>query len=490
LALVGLAFFASCGTAAAGTNVSFNRAWGWGVLDGISKFETCTTTCQAGSLGGGAGEFNAPLDVVAGGAGRLFVADAFNYRVAEFSLSGGPIKAWGWGVKDGASKFETCTTPCQAGISGGGAGQLGDAAAVAVDSSGHLYVADADSNRIDEFSSTTGVFLKAWGWGVKDGASKFETCTTSCQAGIFGGAAGEFNVPTGVATDRLGHVFIADVNNNRIDEFSSTTGAFLKAWGWGVKDGASKFETCTTSCQAGIPGGGAGQLAAPENLAAGNAGHLLVADIGNNRIDEFSSITGVFLKAWGWGVKDGADKFETCTTSCLAGIASGGAGQLNSPTGVGTDSIGHVFVADEGNDRIDEYSSTGAFISAFGWGVKDGASRFETCTSLCQTGIRGGGAGQFDNPYGVRTDGSGRVYVADESNNRIDKFTPPLCVVPKLKGETLAAANTALKKAQCALGKVTKKTSAGPAGIVLSQKPTAGTHLPAGSKVAVVVSKR
>jgi hypothetical protein len=190
-------------------------------------------------------------------------------------------------------------------------------------------------------------------------------------------------------------------------------------------------------------------------------------------------------------VKDGASKFETCTnsTSCRGGLGGGGAGQLNSPTGVGTDSVGHVFVADDGNDRIDEYSSTGAFISAFGWGVKDNANKFETCTSSCQTGIRGAGAGEFNNPYGVRTDGSGRVYVADESNDRIDKFTPPLCVVPKLKGKTLTAAETALNKAQCALGNVTKKTSAGPVGIVLSQKPKAGTDLPSGSKVAVVVSK-
>jgi hypothetical protein len=35
-------------------------------------------------------------------------------------------------------------------------------------------------------------------------------------------------------------------------------------------------------------------------------------------------------------------------------------------------------------------ASAGAFINAYGWGVSDGASQFETCTSTFQTGIAGG----------------------------------------------------------------------------------------------------
>ena len=47
-------------TAAASANVSFTRAYGWGVADGASKFETCTTTCLGGIGGGGAGEVREP----------------------------------------------------------------------------------------------------------------------------------------------------------------------------------------------------------------------------------------------------------------------------------------------------------------------------------------------------------------------------------------------------------------------------------------------
>src|SRR5436305_13023410 len=89
---------------------------------------------------------------------------------------------------------------------------------------------------------------------------------------------------------------------------------------------------------------------------------------------------GAFVKAYGWGVSDGASKFEICTSTCQAGQAGGGAGQLYSPTGVATDPSGDVYVAELVNHRLDEFSAAGAFVKAYGWGVSDGASRFETCT--------------------------------------------------------------------------------------------------------------
>ena len=178
----------------------------------------------------------------------------------------------------------------------------------------------------------------------------------------------------------------------------------------------------TSTCQAGIAGGGAGQLGDPDGVATDSSGDVYVADNGNNRIDEFSA-AGAFIKAYGWGVSDGASQFETCTSTCQAGIAGGGAGQLYDPDGVATDSSGDVYVADTRQQRIDEFSAAGAFIKAYGWGVSDGASQFETCTSTCQAGIGGGGAGELDDPDGVATDSSGDVYVADVDNERIDEFS-------------------------------------------------------------------
>jgi hypothetical protein len=263
----------------------------------MSQFETCTTTCQTGIAGGGAGQLNnafgiVPIGVATDSSGDVYVADTDNDRIDEFSAAGAFIKAYGWGVADGMSQFETYTTTCQAGIypestaDGGGAGQLDYPIGIATDPSGDVYVGDSENNRIDEFSAA-GAFIKAYGWGVSDGASQFETCTITCQTGIAG--AGGLYGPAGVATDSSGDVYVADVGNNRIDEFSPA-GAFIEAYGWGVADGMSQFETCTTTCRAGSHGGGAGQFYVPDGVATDSSGDVYVTDYYNNRIDEFSAV--------------------------------------------------------------------------------------------------------------------------------------------------------------------------------------------------------
>jgi hypothetical protein len=135
-----------------------------------------------------------------------------------------------------------------------------------------------------------------------------------------------------------------------------------------------------------------------------------------------------FTKAYGWGVLDGASQFETCTSTCQVGREGGGAGQLDYPEGIATDPSGDVYDADYASNRIDEFSAAGAFIKAYGWGVSDGASQFEICTSTCLPGISGAGfgqdgAGQFDHVTGVATDSSGDVYVADSADDRIEELS-------------------------------------------------------------------
>ena len=64
------------------------------------------------------------------------------------------------------------------------------------------------------------------------------------------------------------------------------------------------------------------------------------------------------------------------------------------------------------------------------------------------------------------------------------------CVVPKLKGTRLAAATRALKKAHCAVGHVTKRTSSTVRkGRVISSRPPASSRHKAGTKIALIVSR-
>jgi hypothetical protein len=66
----------------------------------------------------------------------------------------------------------------------------------------------------------------------------------------------------------------------------------------------------------------------------------------------------------------------------------------------------------------------------------------------------------------------------------------PECVVPKLDGKTLKAARKIVAKADCKLGRVTKKGAPGKRAKVVKQTPTAGTSRASGSKVNVVLWRR
>ncbi|MCK4734430.1 MAG: 6-bladed beta-propeller, partial [Methanophagales archaeon] len=84
------------------------------------------------------------------------------------------------------------------------------------------------------------------------------------------------------------------------------------------------------------------------------------------------------------------------------GIEGSGDGEFQCPYGIAVDSSGNVFVADEGNTRIQKFDSDGHFIIKWG--------------------SRGTGDGEFFWPHGIAVDSSGNVYVADANNNRIQKF--------------------------------------------------------------------
>ena len=92
---------------------------------------------------------------------------------------------------------------------------------------------------------------------------------------------------------------------------------------------------------------------------------------------------------------------------------------------------------------------------------------------------------------GAKRKAGAKVYltVSSGKNGTGKGSTKKSCKVPAVKGKTLAAAKKALKKANCAVGKVTKKASSTVAkGKVISTKPGAGTKHKAGTKVALTVS--
>jgi hypothetical protein len=111
------------------------------------------------------------------------------------------------------------------------------------------------------------------------------------------------------------------------------------------------------------------------------------------------------------------------------GSAGSEAGQLQlaANSGVAVNNTTHdVYVADTNNLRVDEFSATGTFVRAWGFGVGGGIG-FEACTLACQAGKAGSGPGQFTTPTFIAVDNSGGasagdVYVADTGDNLVQKF--------------------------------------------------------------------
>ncbi len=84
------------------------------------------------------------------------------------------------------------------------------------------------------------------------------------------------------------------------------------------------------------------------------------------------------------------------------GAAGKGNGQLSGPFGFAVDSKGNVWVADTGNDRIEEFNSKHEYVSQFG--------------------TEGTAGRQFKEPKAIAVTASGTIFVVDSANNRIQKF--------------------------------------------------------------------
>jgi len=405
---------------------------GWGEPENnrVQKFTADGTyLTQWGYRGSGDGQFNTPSGIAVDGRGNVYVADTFNDRIQKFTADGVFLAKWG-----------SC---------GSGNGQFRWPNGIAVDGSGNIFVVDFSNDRIQTFASD-GTFLAKWGspdrgfsypagiaadgignvYVVNRRDDRIQKFTVDgaflTQWGSRGSEVGQFRSPEGIAVDGSWNVYVVDGSNHRIQKFTSH-GAFLTAWGelgsgegqfhWPediAVDGSGNVYVVdrvnhriqkftgdgTFLTQWGSRGGEEGLFYNPEGIALDGSGNVYVADTWNNRIQKFTG-DGTFLTQWGtqWG---------------SPGI---GDGQFNSPRGIAVDGSWNVYVVDSHNDRIQKFTSDGAFLTA--WGEL------------------GSGEGQFRWPADVEVDGSGNVYVADEDNNRIQKFAPDYPAVDAVHGLAL-----------------------------------------------------
>jgi YD repeat-containing protein len=298
------------------------------------------------------------------------------------------------------------------------------------------------------YGTTTGDLRTGRVLSVMRPSATTQSSASSAPALVSEGAAnGQLKKPDSAAVDPKGDVWIADTGNNRVQEFSSS-GEYLLKFGSG--------------------GTGNGQVKSPEGIAVDGKGNLWVADTGNNRVQEFSA-TGVYVKQFAttqpraitvdasehiWVTSAEKVTEFTLTGEQLRtfGSLGSGNGQFFGASGIAVDKEGHVWVSDEGNGRVQEFSATGEYIAQHAvekpkgvtitstgdlW-ITRAASVEEMAPSgqaLTTFGSQGGGNEQFKEPRGILIDSGGNVWVADTGNNRMEVFNSELVYVRQFGGE-------------------------------------------------------
>ena len=131
------------------------------------------------------------------------------------------------------------------------------------------------------------------------------------------------------------------------------------------------------------------------------AGNLYIADTGNNVVRKLAT-DGTITTVAGNGTQGFSGDGGLATQA-----------MLNDPEGLGLDSAGNLYIADLNNQRIREVSAATGIIT--------------TVAGNGNYGFSGDGgpavSAQLYNPYDVKVDSTGNLYIADETNSRIRKVT-------------------------------------------------------------------
>ena len=310
---------------------------------------------------GSAARFYYPYGVASDTVGNLYVADYGNSTIRKISPTGVVTTLAGriQGSADGA----------------GTSAQFYNPRAVAVNSTGNIFVADHGNNTIRKVTPDGVVTTLAGSPGV---------------AGSVDGAGNlaRFSWPTGVTVDSTGNIFVADQGNNTIRKV--TPDGVVTTLAGSPDSGGSTNGT-----------GSAARFAIPEDVAVDSVGNIYVTDFGNSTIRKVTS-TGVVTTLAGSAASSGIGSSD----------GTGSSAQFRSPEGVAVDSAGNVYVADYGNATIRKITSAGVVTTIGGSPGVTGSS----------DGI--GSAALFNYPSSVAVDSAGNIYVADAVNHRISKGTP------------------------------------------------------------------
>ena len=336
----------------------------------------------------------------------LYVSDTVNNRVLVWKdsvrfRSGDPADAviGQPGLQSAAANVDSgaAQTPTSTSLSG--------PTGIAVDPSGTLYVADSGNNRVLRFPRP----VAQSGRITPDAVIGQINFTTATSAAV---SASTLSAPGGLTIGSNGDLFVADAGNNRVLEFPSGAGngvSAIRVYGQAGFNSSSKPSQLGTQT-----------LVGPQGVYIDQASNLYVTDTGANRALIFSNT----LVA----PPVGAAATYVIGQANFSGTA-GGTG-MKTPVGIGVDSNGQIYIADNGNNRVLIFPSL--ILLPVSGGVASGVVGQPSLNSVTanwdgQNGLATGDA--LSSPTGVYLDRQGTLYVGDAGNNRALQFLKLAAIV-------------------------------------------------------------
>jgi trimeric autotransporter adhesin len=215
------------------------------------------------------------------------------------------------------------------------------------------------------------------------------------------------NQPEAVSIDKAGNLYVADTGNNQILRIDAATG------------------TMTTVAANGLLiSGTESLLSQPAGVVVDPHGNLYIADTGNHLVRYARMDTGIITIVAG---NPASTPFDP------RNIGDGGPAtqaDLDSPSALALDGAGNLYIADSGDSRVREVSSTTGMISTVvGTGV---AGYFGDNIAAAQA--------ELNHPNGIAVDTAGNLYIADTGNNLIREVDATSGVIRTVAGVAGAAA--------------------------------------------------
>ena len=263
-------------------------------------------------------------------------------------------------------------------------------AGLAFDPEGNLYIADRENHRVRKIDTSGNI-------------STFAGIGKAGFSGDGGPAVrAKLNLPSGLATDKKGNLFISDRSNDRIR----------------VVDKKGVIRTYAGSGVAGFQGDAGpalkAQLDKPFGIALDEAENLYIADRNNNRVRKVSPEGIITTVAGDGGFFFMGDNGPAYRASVAA------------PTGVAVDKKGNLYIADRNNNRIRLVDKLGMIRTVAGTGQQDYNGDSETARET-----------NLYLPFGLTVDSNDNLLIIDRSHYRIRRIDPKSGEVETVAGNGL-----------------------------------------------------